>query len=186
MRYPVLLGSGAAVVLGVAFLMGREGTVPGTRTDSSAQQPDFGYVALDAQVTQTTDEGVPLYTLVAARVEQDTGSGDLSAHTLTMHYGIDPAQRWTLGAREGQMPAGGTLIHLQGDVQVQGKPPGSSHPAQINSQRLDFDTQTEDVSTPLPVLILWSGLQLNSLGLTANLKQDHVSLESSVHGRFSH
>ncbi len=185
MKVPLLLGGGAVAVLGIAFLLGREGTTPGVKRDASAQQTDYGYVALDAEVLQTADDGSRLYALTAARIEQNPGSGDVAASTLTLRYGPDPARRWTLGAEQALLPAGSTRIRLSGNVQVRGKPPGSEQFAQINTQRLDVDTRTQDVSTRQPVSITWSGQQLSAQGLTANLKQDHLHLESSVHGRFS-
>ena len=186
MKFPLLLGGGGAiVVLGVAFLLGREGTTPGVRREAAAQQADYGFIALDADVVQTAEDGSRLYALTAAKIEQNPGSGDVAASTLTLRYGTDPARRWTLGADQALLPAGSTRIRLSGNVQLRGKPPGSEQLAQINTQRLDFDTRTQDVSTRQPVSLTWSGQQLSAQGLTANLKQDHLHLESSVHGRFS-
>ncbi len=186
MNFRLLLGCGALLVLAAAYLLGHEGNTPGTPADATGQQADYGYVALDAQMLQTTEQGKPLYTFSAARIAQDPVSGDVSATTVTVHYVADPARPWVLSAHDGALPAGSDRIRLKGDVQVRGKPPGASVAAQINTQRLDFDTHTQDLTTPLPVTIRWNGQQLDARGLTANLKQDQLRLESEVHGRFSH
>jgi len=172
-------------VMGLAFLLGRQGQTPGRRAEATGQPVDFGYVALDTDVVQTGEDGKPLYTLSAARIEQVPGSGDVGARTLTLHYAPDATQHWTLAAREALLPGGGSLLHLVGDVQVRGRPPGSTLTAQINTQRLDYDTRSQDVSTRDDVRISWGGQQLDARGLTANLKQGQLSLESKVHGRFS-
>jgi LPS export ABC transporter protein LptC len=181
----LLAALGVAAVLGLAFLLGREGQTPGRHQEGAGQPVDFGYVALDTDVVQTGDDGKPLYTLSAARIEQVPGSGDVGARTLTLHYAPDATQQWTLAAREALLPGGGSLLHLMGDVQVRGRPPGSALVALINTQRLDYDTRSQDVSTRDDVRITWGGQQLDARGLTANLKQGQLSLESKVHGRFS-
>lgn len=184
MKFGLVASGGALIVLGAAFLLGHEGTTPGTPSDAPGQQADYGYVAQDAQALQTTEQGAPLYTFSAARIEQDPGSGDVAAQTVTFHYVADPARTWVLSAREGHMPGGSSTIQLNGDVQVRGQPPGAEQAAQINTQALEFDTRTQDVSTALPVTIRWMGQQLDARGLVANLKQDQLRLISEVHGRF--
>jgi LPS export ABC transporter protein LptC len=181
----LLAALGVVAILGLAFLLGRQGQTPGKPAESTGQPVDFGYVALDTEVVQTGDDGKPQYTLSAARIEQVPGSGDVDAHTLTLHYAPDDAQHWTLAAREALLPGGGTLLHLVGDVQVRGKPPGSALIAQIDTQRLDYDTRSQDVSTRDDVHVTWGGLLLDAHGMSANLKQGLVSLESKVHGRLS-
>jgi LPS export ABC transporter protein LptC len=179
-----LIGIGVLAVLALAYLLGREGEVPGTRTEGASQSADYGYVALDTVVVQTGDDGQPLYTLTADRVEQAPGSGTVMARKLTVRYGPDKAQAWTLVAQEAQLPGGDTTLHLQGNVQVRGRPAGSTLLAQINTQHLDYDTRTQDVRTRDDVRFTWGTHQLDARGLTANLQRGQLSLESNVHGRF--
>ena len=185
MRFHLLFGSGALIVLGAAYLLGHEGTTPGVPVDTQGQRAEYGYVALDADVLQTSEQGTPLYTFSAARVEQKAGSGDIAASTVTMHYLGQASRPWVLSANEGQLPEGSSRISLSGNVQVRGKPPGSDVVAQINTQQLNYDTRSQDVDSQLPVSLSWSGQQLNGRGLTANLRQGHVRLESDVHGHFT-
>ena len=70
MNFRLLLGCGALLVLAAAYLLGHEGNTPGTPADATGQQADYGYVALDAQMLQTTEQGKPLYTFSAARIAQ--------------------------------------------------------------------------------------------------------------------
>lgn len=185
MRGRALVVVGVLAVLAFAYLLGQEGETPGTRREPTGQSAGYGYVALDADVVQTADDGQPLYTLNAARVEQNPGSGTVTARTLTVHYGLDKARDWTLVAREAQLPSGDTTIHMQGNVQVRGRPAASTLVAQLDTQHLDYDTRTQDVRTRDDVRFTWGGHQLDAHGLTGNLKQGQLSLESKVHGRFS-
>jgi LPS export ABC transporter protein LptC len=184
-KTPAFLALGAAVVLAAAFLLGRDGRTPGASPDAATAQGSYGYVALDADVQQTGDDGRPLYTFTAARVEQDPDSGDLAARALTVHYISEPTRPWTLTAREALMPGDSPRIRLQGDVQLRGQPPGSGEMAQVNSQRLDFDTRTQDVTTSQAVSFVWAGQHLNARGMKANLKLGQLQLDSRVHGRFA-
>lgn len=185
MRLRWLVAGVLLLAVCVAYFLGRAGTTPGNRPEAAARQNDYGYVALDARVVQTDDTGQVLYTLDAAQVAQDPGSGELAANTLTLHYGLNGLQPWTLGARSGRLPSGSTRVHLEGDVQARGKPAHTEQFVQINTQQVDFDMAAQELTTHQPVTVNWGGQQLAGRGLSANLKQGQLRLESSVHGRFS-
>lgn len=180
-------------VLGVAFLLGQQGTTTSTVTasaDTVAEDP--GYVALDAEIIQTTDAGEPLYTVRAARMEQRPSSGDISMEQIAMRYSAEPAagssdqpSPWTLQADHGAMRGGSPLVELSGGVRVAGKPPGSQSDARIATERLTFDTKSQDITTRAAVQFTWAGTSLRARGLRANLQQEHARLESAVHGRFT-
>jgi LPS export ABC transporter protein LptC len=191
----VVAGLALAVltVLGVAFLLGQQGTTTSTVTASAdTVGEDPGYVALDAQIVQTTDAGEPLYTVRAARMEQRPSSGDISMEKIAMRYTAEPdagsAEKpspWTLQADHGAMRGGSTLVELSGGVRVEGRPPGSQSDARIATELLNFDTRSQDIATRANVQFTWSGTTLRARGLRANLQQEHARLESAVHGRFT-
>lgn len=179
-----LAALGVLLLLSLTFLLGREGRTPGVRTEQAAAGGDFGYVAQGTQLVQTNEDGIPLYVLDADRIEQDAGGGDVMARHLTLRYAADDARRWTLTAREARLKAGESLLHLKGAVRVTGLPEGSSMPARIETARLDYDTKSQDVRTQDDVRIDWGRQRLDARGLSANLKQGQLTLESKVHGRF--
>ena len=186
MKYPLLaaLLAGALVVL--AFVLGRSGHAPGATVTPADERLNPGYVALDVSLQQTGSDGKPVYALTAARIAQLPGSDDIHASQLQMHY-EQPAQAapgWTLSAREGLMPGDSSRLHLQGDVLLRGKPLGSLVATRVDTQQLDYDTRTQQVSTQLPVRISWGRQQLDALGLAADLKQSQLQLQTKVHGRF--
>lgn len=184
MKGHLLAGVGVLIVLALAFLLGQEGKTPGTRSETASNAGDFGFAARDARVIQTADDGSPLYTVDANRVEQDPDSGDVTAQQLTLRYEADQARGWTLTAREAHLPGGSSLLHLQGDVRVAGVPAGSAIPARIETAQLDYDTRRQDVRTRDDVRIDWGRQRLEARGMTANLKQGQLALESKVHARF--
>lgn len=184
MKGHLLAGLGVLVILALAFLLGREGRTPGTRAETTSNGSDFGYIAQDAHVIQTAEDGSPLYIVDARSVAQDPDNGDVSAQQLTLRYAADDTRHWTLTAREARLPGGSSLLHLQGDVEVTGIPSGSSVAARIQTARLDYDTRSQNVRTRDDVRIDWGRQQLDARGLTANLKQGQLALESKVHARF--
>jgi LPS export ABC transporter protein LptC len=175
----------ALAILALAFLLGREGTMPGTQGDASGAPMEFGYEARDARVTQTADDGSALYELDADRVSQDPGTGTVSARQLTLRYAAagDP-RRWTLTAREAELPGGDSLLRLRGNVRVALTPAGSALPARIATERLDYDSRRQVARTKDDVQIDWGRHRLEARGLDANLKQGLLSLEANVHARF--
>lgn len=182
---PLLLLLVGALLVGLAFVLGRSGNAPGAATPTEASAgPAPQYVALDATLRQSAADGSPLYTLTAARLAQDTTSGTLRADTLTLNYASGAARPWTLTAREGLLPGGSTRIELRGDVHLRGTPPGSTVQTNVDSQRLDYDTRSQVVRTDSPVHISWGTRQLDARGLIADLPASHLQLQADVHGRF--
>lgn len=184
MKGRLIAGFGILAVLALAFLLGREGSTPGARGDTSSSSSDFGYVAQDAKVVQTAEDGSALYVLDADRVAQDPDKGTVTAQRLTLRYAADDARRWTLTAREAELPAGDSLLHLRGAVRVTGTPAGSALPARISTEHLDYDTRRQIARTRDAVRIDWGRHQLDAHGLDANLRQGQLVLESKVHARF--
>lgn len=184
MKRQAMVAAAVLSVLALAYLLGREGSTPGVRPETAATPVEFGYVAQDAQVTQTADDGTALYVLDADRVTQEPDTGTVSAQHLTLRYAADDARRWTLTAREAALPGGDSLLHLSGNVRVTGTPAGSALPARISTERLDYDTRRQIARTRDDVRIEWGRHQLDARGLDANLKQGQLALEAQVHARF--
>jgi LPS export ABC transporter protein LptC len=56
--------------------------------------------------------------------------------------------------------------------------------ADLATEKLLVDTHENIISTAEPVTIVSPGRQLKSTGLVATLKENHLVLESNVHGTF--
>jgi LPS export ABC transporter protein LptC len=185
MKIRTLLALCVLVVLGGAFLLGKRGDSPAEAVGEPASQADPGYVALGAQITETADDGAPLYSLEAERIEQQPATGDVKMRTLTMHYHRNADTHWQLRADYGHLAGGSTLVELTGKVRASGALPDSKLPAEISTEQLDFDTRSQDLTSRQLVTIRLAGQRLTSRGLTASLKQERLRLESAVHGRYS-
>jgi LPS export ABC transporter protein LptC len=94
--------------------------------------------------------------------------------------------QWTARAERGELTQGSGVVQLDGDVHVAGTLPGTGEPTEIASEHLAVDTDAQIVTTQAPVTIVMTGRELEARGLTANLKERRVHLESAVHGAFLH
>ena len=173
-----------AAVVGSA-LLGQQRFKRESAPTAVARTPDPGYAARDAELIETGEDGRPLYRLNAATIRQHPTNGSVQLDKVRMSYRGEESSQWSLSAERGAIRENNEHIELAGDVRVVGLLSGTGGLAQILTDRLNFDTRTEVASTPDPVTFIWAGRKLEGIGLTANLKDRQVRLESNVHGRFT-
>lgn len=148
----------------------------------SAPQP--GYYMLDAKITQTGPDGLPLYQMSARRIQQNPVDQSFRLDTLQFVYHSGDAHDWTLTATNGFVPPDSRTVDLRGNVQIVGQPAAGSQAAIVRTSRLTVDTQTSIATTRERVEVVWGDRHLSAVGLWADLKAQRVRLESAVHGRF--
>jgi LPS export ABC transporter protein LptC len=170
------------LIVGVVLLSGTQHEPTPTTTVGPARDP--GYSALKARLVQTGADGRPVYTLDAARIQQQPDQGVVDLEQVQLGFRDDSGDMWTARAQRGALAQNSGIVSLEGDVHVNGVLPGSEERAEISTQHLAFDTRAQVVATRDPVTIVMTGRQLNAEGLVANLKERHVQLESAVHGSF--
>jgi lipopolysaccharide export system protein LptC len=172
----------AALIAGVVVLSG----APRGVQPASARTPlhDPGYSARSARLVQTGADGRPLYTLDAAQIRQQPDSDIVELQQVQFEFRDSSSDQWTARAAHGELAQESGVVQLSGDVHVEGTLPESLEHAQISTEHLSFDTRAQVVTTHDPVTVLMSGRALEARGLTANLKERRVQLESAVHGSF--
>lgn len=189
-----LLGVAGIAVLALAFVLGRGGSTPGA-SSAREETPTFKYafVAHDVVVRQTGNDGKLQYQIEAERVEQRPEDNQVSATNLTAHYETPnetpearalPADtgNWKLTADNATLPEDGRLLQLRGTVQVSGQPAAASAPVTIATNSLDYDTQTQEITSREIVDMHMGEQQLQGLGLQANIRLGTLRLETQVHG----
>jgi LPS export ABC transporter protein LptC len=177
----------------------------GSRADNAADNaallaPDPGYAARDAEVIETGYDGRERYRLNARVVRQQSDGGVIDLEQLEMNYhpgaqadvpGDRPAapgaaaETWHLTSDRGQVRANGDDVQLNGNVVVTGPGPASGAPLTLTTETMRINTPTEFIETDSPVRVRWSGHELLSRGMKADLKAGTLRLESEVHGEFS-
>jgi len=189
-----------ALVGGAYFIgIGRRGD---NGADNATQQaPDPGYAARDAEVIETGYDGRERYRLNARVIRQQSDGGVIDLEQLEMNYhpgaqaevpGDRPAaptipgEIWHLKSDRGQVRANGDDVQLNGNVVVTGPGPGTAGaPLTLTTEAMRINTPTEFIETDSPVRLRWSGHELLSRGMKADLKAGTLRLESDVHGEFS-
>ena len=186
-------------VVAVAFFLGRAGRGTDGADDAAVQTPDPGYAAHDAVIIETGYDGRERYRLNAKVIRQQTETGLVDLETLEMNYnpGAQPGvagerrpaaaapETWHLTSDRGQVRADGDDVQLTGNVRVTGAAPGTGAPLSLTTDDLRINTPTEFIETDSPVILNWSGHELNARGLRADLKAGTLRLESDVHGQFA-
>jgi len=172
------------LIVGMVLLSGPQRDVT-ARASAAGPPHDPGFSATNARLIQTGADGQPAYTLDAAQIQQTPNDGLVKLQQVRLGFRDTSGNEWTARAQRGQLAQGSGVVQLDGDVHVAGILPGSDETAEITSQHLVFDTNAQVVSTREPVTLMMSGRKLAAQGLTANLKERHVQLESAVHGTFA-
>jgi LPS export ABC transporter protein LptC len=187
-------------VLAAAFFVGFAGRGGNDLDSSTALPPDPGYAARDAEVIETGYDGRERYRLNARVVRQQSDGGVIDLEQLQMDYhpGAQPAvpgerpasgpaatEIWHLKSDRGQVRSNGDDVQLSGNVVVTGPAPGTGAPLTLITESMRINTPTEFIQTDAPVRVLWSGHELVSRGMQADLKAGTLRLESEVHGEFS-
>jgi LPS export ABC transporter protein LptC len=184
-----LLGVAVIAVLALAFVLGRGGNTPGdSSTHDEPATFKYNFVAHDVIVRQTGSDGKLQYRLEAERVEQRPEDNQISATNLTAHYETpvakaDPAAgNWKLTADHAMLPDDGKLLQLRGAVRVTGQPPATSAPVTLATNSLDYDMQTQEITSHEIVDVQMGEQRLQGTGLQANIRLGTLRLETQVHG----
>ncbi len=148
----------------------------------SAQSP--GYSARDAVLIETGADGLPMYTLRAAAIHEQPAQVAL-LDRVEMQFRDLSGQFWQVRANQARVIDQAVQVDLSGDVAVSGLLPGSDESVRISTDRLKIDTHAQIVTTRDEVTIDWGGQQLRARGLVARLREQHIRLDSQVHGRYA-
>ena len=149
-------------------------------TTGLPEQP--GYYLKDAILTITQPDGSQRLRLIAEEIHENTTDGSYAAREVRVDYALPATPAWTLRAQRAAVPAGLETVEFSGNVEVRAQ--DTSRVAVIRSESLKLDTTTNIVHTVEPVEIEFAGQRLNATGLTADLREERLQLESNVYGRF--
>jgi LPS export ABC transporter protein LptC len=169
-----------AVLIGVLFLSRGSSTVA-TRAAGDDVPAQPGYSARDAQVIETDEQGQPVYRVEAAVIRQRPDDNRVQLTAPRMSVVTSEGDTVHVQARSGQIREDGSEIQLFGDVKLEGELSGT--PVEVATSILYYDTPTQTVRVPAPVTFRQSRGVMDASGLTADLKQSLVTLES-VNGQF--
>lgn len=186
MIYRLLILLGLALIGAALWLtLSPRQAEPVTAHSSGPARPDSGYSATDASLVETGADGLPLYTLQARRVQQDTDTNIINLSTVNMTAHDTHGGKWQARSDQAQVGQDAAQIDLSGSIDVFGTFAGNEHPVHVLTDILRVDTRTEVIQAPAAVTLTWAGMIVNARGLVINTKQSSIKLLANVHGQFS-
>jgi LPS export ABC transporter protein LptC len=170
-----------AILAVLLYIQEPESNSPAANTAQSAA-PEPGFVATRAQIIETGDNGQPLYTLEAQRIEQPVPQGIVYLTDPVLHYAPPGANPWVLTAQRGQLPQSADNADLSGMVSATGMPEGSTRTIHFLTSTLHVDMHRQLATSPAVVHVDWAGSELSGYGMRADLKSGQIELFRNVHG----
>jgi LPS export ABC transporter protein LptC len=144
-----------------------------------------GYYLKNAILTDYDVSGAPSVRIEAERIDQIDHGNEVQLYNVRVDYDAPTGQSWVLVGDTAHVRPGGKIVDVAGNVRLQGEPSaGDPTPAIMHSDTLTYDVDTAIASTKGDVRIDFGKHVETARGLTANLKDQIIRLESKVNGRF--
>jgi lipopolysaccharide export system protein LptC len=152
---------------------------------NAPQQADLpGYYLKNAILTDYDAAGAPSIRIEAERIDQIAHGNEVALYNVRVNYDAPSGQNWILVGDTAHVQPGGKVIDVSGNVRLQGESPGTEGTAVIRTDLLSYNVPESIASTKSDVRIEYGGHILTARGLSANLKERTMRLESKVNGRF--
>ena len=153
-------------------------------TASGARQADLpGYYLKNAVLTDYDADGKPALRVDAERIDQIDHGTEVALYNIRVNYQA-AGQSWVMVGDMAHVRPGGKVIDVNGNVRLQGENSPSDATAVVHTDVLTYDIPDSIASTKSDVRIDFGGHTLTARGMTANLKERTMRLESKVNGRF--
>jgi lipopolysaccharide export system protein LptC len=144
-----------------------------------------GYYLKNATLTDYDAAGAPSVRIVADRIEQIEHGNEVELYNVRVNYDAPSGQVWVLVGDTAHVRPGGKIVDVAGNVRLQGDPSATDPtPAIMHADTLSYDVDSAIASTKGDVRIDFGKHVQTAHGLTANLKDQIIRLESKVNGRF--
>jgi LPS export ABC transporter protein LptC len=148
-----------------------------------------GYYLKNTVLTDYDLSGDPSMRIEAERIDQIAHGSEVALYNVKVDYQAPNGQTWIMVGDVAHVQPGGKILDVTGNVRLQGETPGhegegEQGAAVIRTDTLSYDVPLAIARTTSDVRIEFANHTLTARGLTANLKERTVRLESKVNGRF--
>jgi len=150
---------------------------------AEAERP--GYYLTSVYLEEFGADGRLRFGLQSITAREDPASGIVNLAVVTLDYHVPTGRQWHLTSTEARLPRTGRIVELEGDVRLSGVPDGQSGTAELHTQMMTFDTETERAQTDSPVELAFGRHQVLARGMRVDLKAGNLSLEADVSGVFT-
>lgn len=176
------------LLLGAAALASWIYSMPGpveAPVHSASSAAPLGYYLRGARLVGTDESGHVAYRILADRLEEQTGQERLLLEQVRIEYQPADQVPWVITAGTGSAPKDGSRVELGGGVELRSEPTDGSSPVLISTAALTFEPASSTAASDQKAEVRVGDWRLSGTGLTANLKDERLKLESQVHGKFS-
>lgn len=175
----------AVVALAVSTWILSSPGLPGRQGVAGAKAARPGYYLLGAVLTDYDQSGAPSVKIAAARIDQIGRGEEIALHDIRVNYQAPGGESWVMAGDLAHIEPGGNVVDVSGNVRLQGVDANRAGTAIISSDRMTYDVATAVASTPDDVRFDYRNQILTARGLTADLKDRRVRLESRISGTFA-
>jgi LPS export ABC transporter protein LptC len=177
----------AVAVLGIStwFLTSPSRAIKPSAAESSTDLP--GYYLKNAVLTDFDPEGEPGLRIEAERIDQVAHSDDVAMYNVKLNYQPPEGQGWELIGDTAHVKPGSKVIKVDGNVKLQGDAVAVGRTLEspiIRTDTLTYDLPAGIVTSAADVRVQFGQHTLLAHGLSANLKEQSLRLESKVNGHF--
>jgi LPS export ABC transporter protein LptC len=156
---------------------------PQTKTD--LRQADLpGYYLRNSVLTDYDLAGDPGIRIEAERIDQIGHGNEVALYNIRVLYQAPNGQAWVMVGDVAHVQPDGKVVDVTGNVRLQGDPAGREGTAVVHTDTLSYNVASSVASTKSDVRIDFAQHSLTAHGMTANLKERTMRLESKVNGRF--
>jgi LPS export ABC transporter protein LptC len=151
----------------------------------NATQADLpGYYLKNAVLTDYDAAGNPGIRIEAERIDQIAHGNEVALYNIRVAYQAPNGQTWVMVGDVAHVQPDGKVVDVTGNVRLQGEGTGREGAAVVHTDTLSYNVPDAVASTRADVRIDFAQHTLTAHGLTANLKERTMRLESKVNGRF--
>ncbi|HME41274.1 MAG TPA: LPS export ABC transporter periplasmic protein LptC [Steroidobacteraceae bacterium] len=155
------------------------------QTQIDAKQADLpGYFLKNAVLTDYDLAGDPNIRIEAERIDQIAHGNEVALYNVRVAYQAPNGQVWVMVGDVAHVQPGGKVVDVSGNVRLHGEATGREGAAVIHTDTLSYNVPDAVASTKSDVRIDFAQHTLTARGLSANLKERTMRLESKVNGRF--
>ena len=178
--FPVLAVAALAIIIWISASPSRRPAAQGD--GKQAVLP--GYFLKNSVLAEYDAAGAPSIRIEAERIDQVDHGNEVQLYNVRVNYDAPGGQSWVLFGDTAHVLPGGNIVDFAGNVRLQGESPGTEGSAVVHSDTMRYEVAETIASTKSDVRIEYGGHVLTARGLTANLKERTMHLESKVNGRF--
>lgn len=153
---------------------------PDTQTQSGSEANLPGYYLNDAELIRYNDNGKPIYTITAAKIEQDPVSDELQLKDIEIEYHEE--SNWLITADNAFLPASRDSIDFSGNVIALKQ--GDSDNIEFSSESLNYSIKEQLLSTEDNIKAVKASQIITAKGMLLDMQNERVQLLSKVKIRF--